>query len=91
MGYKVDFDALDTMYSEISQQVSNWTTELQDVAKSINDLVSSDKLTGKGAENIISYFQTVHVAIMQSMMTLLQSHSAYCLMYKSDYQTNIDS
>ena len=91
MGYKVDFDALDTMYSEISQQVSNWTTELQDVAKSINDLVSSDKLTGKGAENIISYFQTVHVAIMQSMMTLLQSHSTYCLMYKSDYQTNIDS
>ena len=91
MGYKVDFDALDTMYSEIDQQVSKWTTELRNVAKSMNDLISSEKLTGKGADNIKSYFQTVHLAIMQSMMTLLQSHSAYCLMYKSDYQSNIDS
>lgn len=91
MGYKVDFDALDTMYSEISQQVSNWTTELQSVGDAINGLIGSEKLTGKGAENIISYFQTVHLAIMQSIVTILQSHSAYCLMYKSDYQTNIDS
>ena len=91
MGYKVDFDALDTMYSEISQQVSSWTTELQSVGDAINGLIGSEKLTGKGAENIIWYFQTVHVAIMQSIVTILQSHSAYCLMYKSDYQTNIDS
>ena len=91
MGYKVDFDALDTLCSQISQQAGGWKDQLEAVGNSINDLLVSDKITGQGAENIKSYFQSVHVVIMQSLLALLQSHAANCLMYKSDYQTNIDS
>ena len=91
MGYKVDFDALDTLCVSISSQVNTWAESLDAVSSGISAVVQSSDMTGKGAENIKSYLQSVHLSIMQSLAMILQSHSSYLLKYKSDYQTNIDT
>lgn len=91
MSYKVDFDALDILCVNINTQISEWNENISSVSEKLNIILSENQMTGNGAENIKSYIQTVHVAIIQSLLQILQSHGQNCLMYKSDYQQNIDT
>ncbi|MEE0931032.1 MAG: T7SS effector LXG polymorphic toxin [Acutalibacteraceae bacterium] len=91
MSYKVNFDALDSLCININTQVSEWSSDINSISEKLNSILSGNHITGDGAENIKSYLQTVHVAIIQSLVSILQSHGQNCLMYKSDYQQNIDT
>lgn len=91
MSYKVSFDALDSLCVNINTQVGEWSTDINSISGKLNAILGANHITGDGAENIKSYLQTVHVAIIQSLVSILQSHGQNCLMYKSDYQQNIDT
>ena len=58
MGYKVDFDALDTLYYSINNKAVEWSEALGGVHESVNNLAASDCITGAGAENIKLYFRS---------------------------------
>jgi len=91
MAYKVDFDALDAMYYMMQGHIMTWNEGINNVAEEVSHLISGDQITGKAAENIKSYLQTVHLAIMNSLAQLFQSHIQNCLVYKSAYQAEIDA
>ncbi len=91
MAYKVDFDALDAMYYMMQGHIMTWNEGINKVAEEVSHLISGDQITGKAAENIKSYLQTVHLAIMNSLAQLFQSHIQNCLVYKSAYQAEIDA
>ena len=91
MSYKVNFDALDSLCININTQVSEWINDINSVGEILNAILNGNNITGSGAENIKSYIQTVHAAVIQSLILILQSHAQNCLMYKSDYQQNIDT
>lgn len=91
MGYEVRFDALDAMAGTIATGISNWNTQLEGAARSADALSKSDAMEGSGAENIRQYIAYVHGIVAESLATILQAHLSNCLLYKTDYQTNIDT
>lgn len=91
MGYKVDLDALDTLYYSINNKAVEWSDSLGEVYDSVNALAASECITGAGAENIKSYLSEVHSMVIGLLGQIIASHTDNCLLYKRDYQDNIDS
>lgn len=91
MGFKVDFDALDTHYYSIATQVGAWQEQLEEIAGAIEVLSGSDNMSGSGADSIRSYMQTVHSTILATISELLSSHCVKCRLYMTDYQRSVDT
>lgn len=91
MGYKVDFDALDTLYYSINNKAVEWSEALGGVHESVNNLAASDCITGAGAENIKSYLSEVHSMVIGLLGRIISAHADNCLLYKRAYQDNIDT
>lgn len=91
MGYKVDFDALDTFKNNIATQVATWSEELESVSTAATTLQSSNNMTGAGADNIRSYFESVHGVIIGLIAELLASQQRNSFLYVRDYFSNIDT
>lgn len=87
----VDFEELDVVNYNLSRRVNEWSENIADILTAITNFVNSDSLTGEGAKAIKDYFENVHSTIVQALTLLLQTHSQNLLMYKVDYQNNIDS
>lgn len=87
----VDFEELDVVNNNLSRRVNDWSENIADILTAITIFVNSDSLTGEGAKAIKDYFENVHSTIVQALTLLLQTHSQNLLMYKVDYQNNIDS
>ena len=90
MDYEVDFNALDKLYSSISNNSNNWLVSLDNVNKKVEALSSSSNMSGTAADNIKSYMQYVHKTIVSMLMELVSMHSANCRLYWNDYRHNID-
>ena len=91
MGYKVDFDSLDSMYNSIGNQANNWISELESIKGKLKTLLDTTNMSGVAAENIKSYIENVHMTLIALLAQLVSLHSLNCLLYKSDYQTNVDT
>lgn len=91
MGYKVEFDTLDGLYNGLGAQANQWLEGFQKVQAAVKTLYESKSISGAGADNIRSYFESVHGTIIGLMVNLVSLHSANCLLYKQDYQRNIDT
>ena len=91
MGYKVDFDSLDSMYNSIGNQANNWISELESIKGKLKTLLDTANMSGVAAENIKSYIENVHMTLIALLAQLVSLHSSNCLLYKSDYQTNVDT
>lgn len=91
MNYKVDFNALDTLYYTISNQCAIWNDELGKVQEATKALCTSKNMSGMASDNIRAYFESVFGTILSALSEILQAHNYNCLLYKQDYQTNIDS
>lgn len=87
----VDSEELDYVYYELSSNANEWSENIADILTAITNFVNSDSLTGEGAKAIKDYFENVHSTIVQALTLLLQTHSQNMLMYKVDYQNNIDT
>lgn len=90
MGYKVEYDTLDGLFNGLSTQTNQWLANFQKLQTAVETISESKSFSGEGAENICSYFKNVHGTIIGLMGTLLSTHSANCLLYKQDYQQNVD-
>lgn len=90
MGYKVEYDTLDELYNGLSAQTNQWLERFQSLQTAVEGLSGSKSISGTGADNIRSYFENVHGTIIGLMASLLSLHSANCLLYKQDYQQNVD-
>lgn len=90
MGYEVRFDALDAMVGAINSGVTAWNSQLEGTYGSVNVMTESDSMMGAGADNIRQYLTFVHGLITESFTSLLQAQQTNSLLYKTDYQTNID-
>lgn len=91
MGYKVEFDSLDNMYNSVGNQANTWIEELNSIKGKFQTLLNSSNMSGAAADNIKCYIENVHMTIIALLTQLISLHSSNCLLYKSDYQTNIDT
>ena len=90
MGYKVEYDTLDGLYNGLSAQANQWLERFQSLQTAVEVLSGSKSISGTGADSIRSYFENVHGTIIGLLASLVSLHSANCLLYKQDYQQNID-
>lgn len=91
MSYKVEFDSLDSLYNSVGNQANNWMSELNAVREKMQTLMGTSNMTGAAADNIKSYIDNVHMTLIALLSQLVSLHSSNCFLYKSDYQTNIDT
>jgi len=91
MSYKVDFDSLDSMYNSVGNQANNWISELEAIKGKLQTLLDTSNMSGAAADNIKSYIENVHMTLIALLTQLVSLHSSNCLLYKSDYQTNVDT
>lgn len=91
MAYKVNYDAIDSVYSGISRQVGNWSSELQRVSDACKTLAQTTAMSGKGADAIRLYMSNVHPMLLGLIGELLREHATNFLLYFDDYRTTIDS
>lgn len=91
MSYKIDFDSLDSMYNSVGNQANNWISELESIKGKFQSLLDTSNMAGAAADNIKSYIENVHMTLIALLAQLVSLHSSNCLLYKSDYQTNVDT
>lgn len=91
MAYLVRFDSLDAMNASVRAQSDAWMQKLDEIRSKVQALIDSNNMSGQAAENIRSYFGQVHLTVIGLLGQLVQLHMANCLIYKSDYQSNVDS
>mgnify|MGYP001850869127 CR=1 FL=1 len=91
MSYKVDFDSLDSLYNAVGNQANNWISELEAVKGKLQILLDTSDMSGAAADSIKSYIENVHITLIALLTQLVSLHSSNCLLYKSDYQTKVDT
>ena len=91
VGYEVRFDALDMMVGSISSGITEWNTQLEGTYASVGTMAESDAMCGAGADNIKQYLTYVHGLITESFVSILDAQQRNSLLYKTDYQRNIDT
>lgn len=90
MKYNVDFDSLDGMYNSMAGQTNTWMAELDDIKTKLQILADSTNMSGAAADNVKLYIKSVHFTIIGLLSQLIALHSSNCLLYKRDYQSNVD-
>lgn len=92
MGYKVDFDALDTFYGSVCKRSDSWIEELNNIKKNFEILMNSSNMSGTAADSIRSYIQCIHIPLINSFSQLiLNLHYTNCILYRDDYRSNVDT
>lgn len=91
MSYKVDFNSLNSMYNSVGNQANNWISELEQIKNKLQTLLDTSNMSGAAADNIKCYIENVHMNLIGLLVQLVSLHSSNCLLYKDDYQTNIDT
>jgi Bacillus transposase protein. len=90
MGYRVDFNELDTLYHKIEQKTGDWVENLGNINQMMSLMVGSGSMSGRGADSIKSYISTAHESIHVMLVNVLQAHRDNCLLYKRAYQDFVD-
>lgn len=91
MGFHVDYDGLDQLYSDLYSNVSAWNSSLVTLSGNVNGLVSSSNMAGNGADSVKSYFDSMHNTIIPVISRLITAHANNCLLYIRNYQSGIDT
>ncbi len=91
MNYKVNFDSLDSLYNAVGGQSNSWMEELNALKSKFQVLIDTNNMSGVAANNIKSYIENVHMTILALLSQLVSVHSSNCLLYKNDYQSNVDT
>ena len=91
MVYKVNYDSLDAMCSNITRQASDWNTEIEKVSTASQKLIQSSNMTGNGADAIREYMTNVHQLLQGLICEALSLHASNVVLYFDDYQVSVDS
>lgn len=91
MGYKVDFDEVNDVHKSVQQQCNSWLGTLESLQAKFEELVYSSNMIGTTATNIKNYIENIHMLLVGLLSQVISLHYQNCLLYKDDYQTNIDT
>ena len=91
MGFHVDYDGLDQLYSDLYSNVGAWNSSLITLSGNVNGLVSSSNMAGNGADSVKAYFDSMHNTIIPVISRLITAHANNCLLYIRNYQSGIDT
>lgn len=91
MGFHVDYNGLDQLYSGIYSNASAWNGSITSLSEKVKTLVASSSMAGAGADNVKSYFDSVHNTVIPVLNSLLTAHVNNCLLYVRNYQSGIDT
>jgi len=91
MVYKVNYDSLDAMCSNITRQASDWNTEIETVSTASQKLIQSSNMAGNGADAIREYMTNVHQLLQGLICEALSLHASNVVLYFDDYQVSVDS
>lgn len=91
MTFKVDYTAIDSVYALISKQCDSWSDSLNKVKDSLEKLINSNSITGKGADNIKLYLSNTHLMLIDLLISLIDAHKNNFFLYKDDYYIKIDN
>lgn len=91
MNYKVNLDSLERIYTSVSEQSDDWLEELEKTKGKVEALMSTNRMFGAAADSIKQYMEVVHLTLIQTLAQAVYLHSSNCLLYKVDYQKNIDT
>ncbi len=89
--YKVNFDSLDTVYQNISGQAALWSEKMETLSSKMTALSESKNMSGATADAIRSYLNSVHGTIIGVLGQLILLHTTNLLIYKTEYQSDIDA
>lgn len=90
MEYIVQFDSLDALNTSVRTQTEAWAQELEKIKGKVQTLIDSSNMSGQAAENVRCYFENIHMTIIGLLSQLISLHNSNCLIYKSDYQSDVD-
>lgn len=66
--------------------INNRITALTDLSQGLNVLVTTDKIKGQGADGMKAYISEVHISLISSLMTALQTFQTATGVYWNGYQ-----
>ena len=91
MGFTVDYKELDSIYNNIVDARGSWMTALENIYNAVNAISVSAYINGNGASNVKNYMSTTHGFIIDSLANIIEAHYNNYVLYKQDYQSNIDT
>lgn len=91
MGFHVDYSGLDQLYSGLYSNANAWNGSIAALSDKVKTLVTSPNMAGAGANNVKSYFDSVHNTVIPVLNSLLTAHVNNCLLYVRNYQSGIDT
>lgn len=90
MGYRVDYELLDSMFEQLGKQTTAWQEELNAVKTAIERIQNTNNMSGVGADAIRIYYLQTHSELLNSLIALVGLHNTNFGQYKTNYQQYID-
>ena len=90
MGYRVDYDLLDSMFEQLGKQTTAWQQELKAVKTAVERIRDTDNMSGVGADAIRIYYMQTHTELVNSLLALVDLHNSNFELYKMHYQRYLD-
>ena len=91
MALIVDYNELESLGKSINTSTNDWFGSLESISNAIQTLSGSSNIQGQAADNVKSYLNTVHSSIIAAFGSIMSAHAQNYLLYKREYQSDIDS
>lgn len=91
MALIVDYNELESLGKSINTSANDWFGSLESISNAIQTLSGSSNIQGQAADNVKSYLNTVHSSIIAAFGSIMSAHAQNYLLYKREYQSDIDS
>lgn len=91
MALIVDYNELESLGKTINTSTNEWFGSLQSISNAVQTLAGSSNIHGQAADNVKSYLDVIHSSIIAAFGSILSAHAQNYLLYKTDYQSNVDS
>ena len=91
MALIVDYNELESLGKSINTSANDWFGSLESISNAIQTLSSSSNIQGQAADNVKSYLDIIHSRINIAFKLILTAHVENYLLYKREYQSDVDS
>lgn len=85
MGYYIKYNELRNAQKYIFTQINQWTSELDNVKKKLQDVAMMQEMQGETANSIRSYIMEIHIPLINFLQLALIEYKARMQVYSNDY------
>jgi hypothetical protein len=90
MSYKVHFESLIDLKSDLDKLVKTTKANQDDLEDSINNFLSDTSFTGKSADSADSYFEDTYNTIFSAITAIIEELTVKTALYLQGYLENVD-